>query len=776
MVINLLADNWLVNALEWVCMFIDAIVYQVLAAFYNIFLAVVNLDFNLFDNLFDNVLSRLYLVLSVFMLFKISFELLKMLAEPGKAESEGTVLVKNIFISIVMLIAAPLVFDILHQFQEAIIKNNTIQTIILGSNASNLNEKSAGPAFSWALLQAFVHPVDSNGNELDGGWESSTINGKPRQAYDKIWNGENYSLTQLTSVVSDTRIGYTPIISTIVGIAVIAFLIKFTIDVGIRAFKLLFYQSIAPIPIISYMSSSKGKNTFNTFKDNYISTYLDLFIRLAVVYLVLMLANKILADKGSLGLSLGTPITGLPEILAKVLLIIALFKFAVDIPGIINSALGTKFSNNYGDKLTKNVTRLGMGAAGLVGGAVGGGLGSLAGSALRGDFLNEEGKVTVGGIGKVLGNAGGGALRGARAAGKAGYDTTDISSLKNARAAITGLGKATVSGIDKQKKHSAEVAAAGGILGYAAGRANTTLGKIDNAFGGAARAEKYRQIRQNKADNYATQVRSGAGYTGAQSNLTAAHQDTIASQQSVDVAQAGFDSAQANYDAVQSNVVSAQNAYDSSSEYVSDLDAVKSAIARSYADGYGVDYETTYKYMQDNPGEIDDYLNGDGVNDVNVANAIRDFNDKHSDNQIVAAADGYHFELVEQGANTEMSIAGKELAGKQAELSAADIAVQNAQSTLQAEQTRHEGVVQAETQAQEALNAYEADIQAYTDRQVNDYGYDRNTPEGRKKIRITERRLGNQNTALEEDKKKNTKSSDQILLDALKNYNSGSNK
>ena len=308
-------------------------------------------------------------------------------------------------------------------------------------------------------------------------------------------------------------------------------------------------------------------------------------------------------------------------------------------------------------------------------------------------------------------------------------------------------------------------------MDYAAGRANNLIGSIDNATGGAAREERRANARESAAAAYANQVRSSSDYADLEEDIFSAHQDVLASQQSVDAAQLGLDNAQANYDAVQNNVVSAQNAYDSSSEYVSDLDAVKSAIARSYADGYGVDYETAYKYMQDNPGEIDDYLNGDGVNDVNVANAIRDFNDKHSDNQIVAAADGYHFELVEQGANTEMSIAGTELAGKQAELSAADIAVQNAQSTLQAEQANHDEVVQAEERLQSDLNAYEAAIQANTDRQVNDFGFDRNTPEGREKIEKMQRRIKRRNDALDAKEARKPKSNEQQLIDALNNYN-----
>ena len=74
------------------------------------------------------------------------------------------------------------------------------------------------------------------------------------------------------------------------------------------------------------------------------------------------------------------------------------------------------------------------------------------------------------------------------------------------------------------------------------------------------------------------------------------------------------------------------------------------------------------------------------------------------------------------------------------------------------------------------MNSYEAAIQANTDRQVNDYGYDRNTAEGKKKIEKMERRIGRQTAALNEKELSKPKTNEQKLIDALKNYNSDSNK
>ena len=54
---------------------------------------------------------------------------------------------------------------------------------------------------------------------------------------------------------------------------------------------------MAPIPIISYMSpKAKDNGAFGTWVKSLTSTYLDIFIRLGVVYLILYLIQDIITN------------------------------------------------------------------------------------------------------------------------------------------------------------------------------------------------------------------------------------------------------------------------------------------------------------------------------------------------------------------------------------------------------------------------------------------------------------------------------------------------
>ena len=60
---------------------------------------------------------------------------------------------------------------------------------------------------------------------------------------------------------------------------------SFSIDMGVRAAKLAYYQIIAPVPLIMQVLP-KYKDTFSKYIKNVVSTFLEVFIRISVVYIV----------------------------------------------------------------------------------------------------------------------------------------------------------------------------------------------------------------------------------------------------------------------------------------------------------------------------------------------------------------------------------------------------------------------------------------------------------------------------------------------------------
>lgn len=131
---------------------------------------------------------------------------------------------------------------------------------------------------------------------------------------------------------------YTPVISMIVGIVFVFILLSFTIDVAVRSIKLAVLRLLAPIPIISYMDpKGSSDSSFNKWVKALTSTYIDLFIRLAVVYFVLFLIQDLIihgivvdADNGFL------------LVATYIVIFIGLFVFAKQAPKFIKQFIGMK--------------------------------------------------------------------------------------------------------------------------------------------------------------------------------------------------------------------------------------------------------------------------------------------------------------------------------------------------------------------------------------------------------------------------------------------------
>ena len=160
------------------------------------------------------------------------------------------------------------------------------------------------------------------------------------------------------------------IVALIVGAIFLVLLVAFTIDIAIRSIKLAILRLLAPIPIISYIEPKSAKDgMFASWVKALTSTYLDLFLRLAIVYFVIfiiqdMMVNGIIIDQAG----------GMVGIISCIFIWIGLFFFARMAPKFIKDALGLK---------GPGMSNLGLsgvlgGAATFVGG--GGAKGALAGA------------------------------------------------------------------------------------------------------------------------------------------------------------------------------------------------------------------------------------------------------------------------------------------------------------------------------------------------------------------------------------------------------------
>lgn len=148
------------------------------------------------------------------------------------------------------------------------------------------------------------------------------------------------SIPGLNLIAGDSKyvFAFNFILALIVGAIFLVLLVAFTVDIAIRSIKLAILRLLAPIPIISYIEPKSAKDgMFASWVKALTSTYLDLFLRLAIVYFVIfiiqeMMVNGIIIDQAG----------GIVGITSCIFIWIGLFFFARMAPKFIKDVLGIK--------------------------------------------------------------------------------------------------------------------------------------------------------------------------------------------------------------------------------------------------------------------------------------------------------------------------------------------------------------------------------------------------------------------------------------------------
>lgn len=465
-------DNYdfFVDFLRGVLASIDKLVFSLLSwiieGIFNLSSLAVNVDF------VQSIYKRIYIILAIFMVFKLTFSFLKYLVSPDamtdKEQGVGK-LAARVVTMVVMLIAFPiLVFQpvkgmgnrtILQILQDGVVK--TLPRIILGTkiderkdSSSEINAKSNGEQLALSMLKSFYYPSVCPGgaaedkkyeNECNSYFQGGTGSVQMEIASEGIWSGgtgitEIKSLSDFEESVKEQLAkssdkayawNYMWPLTTITGILLIVIMLGISIDVAVRAFKLIILQMMAPIPIMSYIDPKASKDgAFNAWLKSFVSTYIDLFVKLGTVYLILLLAQALFSDQ----LFAKTDFKGLSFLYVRVFLIIGLFQFAKSAPKFIKDALGIK---DNGGGFMDSLKTLGA-AAGLAGGAVVGGIGGMASGIAAAKASGSKNPLTYLNkfVGGGLAGIGRGGIHGAKGAAK-GNPFAGASSALAAQNAVT---------------------------------------------------------------------------------------------------------------------------------------------------------------------------------------------------------------------------------------------------------------------------------------------------------------------------------------------------
>lgn len=397
---DLSQPSWWMDIFRSFFAMIDQVVYSFLSVVYQILFTIAKSQF-LSPETIKDFYGRVQLIIGVFMIFKLTISLLQVVVNPelmtDKKKGFGQIITRIVTMLAMFTAIIPLnipnaeagsynaylndnglLFGTLYSLQDRILDQNILAKLVLGSednkysiehDDSRNNIEKSGEELVAFLLKGFIRvntkdngsKVCSESTALEMGetnllkrWVNSLPDWLPFVGADEIDADDVYKgynnpkvtrgiLLQLPTLQCDNgyAFAYSPIISTACGVIIIVILIGFCVDIAVRTLKLAVLRLMAPIPILSYVDpQSAEKGSFAAWTKSLIVTYLDLFIRLLIVFFAVFCVQEITTN----GIQL--PVTeeklGVVSVMATIFIIIGIFFFVKMAPKFIIDALGLK--------------------------------------------------------------------------------------------------------------------------------------------------------------------------------------------------------------------------------------------------------------------------------------------------------------------------------------------------------------------------------------------------------------------------------------------------
>lgn len=395
-----MSANWFIDLLRTLFFFIDSIIYPLIGKVYNLLMTIANTTI-FTEEVIDMFASKVYALLGIFMLFKVSFSILTYIVNPDEFADKNkgfSKIITNIIITLTLLVTTPWIFSQAMDIQRIVLKDDIIGRIFSVGPTSNISVDTAGDSMAYDTFSAFYYfdtEADSQ-NYCSGLAEGADLtNNNNCKSY--FNNSDKYSeyvdtisisyssksinfylkkngLLNQTNSSGGYVMHYLPLISSVAGGFVCWILIMFCFDVAVRSIKLGFLRMISPIPIVSRIDPKKGMELFNKWVKNCLSTYIDLFVRLLAIHFALFVIAQI-GDLDFVDIRTGVPTK--VDAFVKVFIILGALLFAKELPKLLEELLGIKM----GGKFTLD-PRKKLGQVPLVGGMMSAGATMLGGAAL----------------------------------------------------------------------------------------------------------------------------------------------------------------------------------------------------------------------------------------------------------------------------------------------------------------------------------------------------------------------------------------------------------
>lgn len=484
--------SWITRPFTTLSLLLDGIVYTVVAYVYKIFILMAQIKFSEIYKILEPLIDRVKALIMVLVMFKLGKSLIEYMIDPAKATDNkvgGAVLVKNLGFTAALLILYPFIFGVMSDISLLIIGSEDGKYEYIGKLVD------AGGGGDTGLLARFIWGSDVNMEEMDvGTWlahqtftiflhdMSSDGSGFSTETVDEALKGDNegeFVFTKAHNLVDeiDITVEYTlPFVSTIMGLYLIYSIAKVAIEIGVRMFKMIILQILAPLAIITIIDKGVSSPTFKTFCKTYISVFLEAITRIAIVFIITTFVGAFMQD-GALTSFFGNASMITENVLTRglicVVVLVSGYRLVGILPKFIDQALGTNMAGSASG------SGFGKFAAGLVGGAIGLGTGLVTGITGGAGILGTAGNMVSGAVGGYQ-------------SGSKGKNVADFFRNQSANT-------------QANRDRAARINAQGGGLRYAGARMEGALGIHKNQ---EAKAKRYEN--QQKAYEAVDQARIAA--------------------------------------------------------------------------------------------------------------------------------------------------------------------------------------------------------------------------------------------------------------------------
>lgn len=400
----------ILQGIRTLCYSLDTLIYRLIISAYDMFRLLCTGRL-LSQDLLNEMAERIGIILGVIMFFNVCFSFIKMLLEPDKLNDKdagaGAIIKKSILV-IIMLGISSFAFDTLYKVQKSIVESNVISKLILPytieANDGEDGLDKFGNILSMELLMSF-YAVDTTlvATDTEGQSQIALCEAYTTSLQNQIYNlgkfdfGYNCLNEAVKANVSNGSsteqqevfiVDFNWLFSVIAGGIVLYLMIMYCFKVGVRMIQLAVLEVISPMAFVSYLSPKKD-TMLSKWRKIYVSTYIDVFIRIAIINFVVFLIAAIFDAQGlsgiefwnSMGLNPDTTSFATKAFL-NVVIILALLTFAHKAPELIKELIPASASKLGFGASMKDIVGLQKGIGMVAGAATGAAVGFLGGKGI----------------------------------------------------------------------------------------------------------------------------------------------------------------------------------------------------------------------------------------------------------------------------------------------------------------------------------------------------------------------------------------------------------